>query len=139
MVQARQRVPHPRPSPTTAPPTSPPADNGIRFSWVTDKDHTTFFHETGHMLDWILGDEARYLSSGTGSRLGATLFKEAQDYRKTAAELVRKNQQDIELINELSASLKKNGHLTTSQLNAMTSKDWITNPASMEGDGHEGS
>lgn len=103
-----------------------PKDGGIRLdlkrigqSGHGRRPYDTFFHETGHMLDWMLADERGYHSQGSG--LGASIYAEATKlYGKTGKRLQTERQDDLASkrakLDKMSSDLQRKGHLTPRQL-----------------------
>ncbi len=109
---------------------------------IGDKAHRPYqnlFHESGHMLDHLLGGDTYYSTrkNTNGERLAISLWAESVNLkRKTKAELQKNHLEDINRAEELLDYLNLHHRLKADDLKWMLKKGIIKDVNAAKGSGH---
>lgn len=83
------------------------------------RPYQTLFHETAHMLDYLLGKDTYYSAQAKndGKTFNETLFTDAMNlFNATRKELMQKRRKQLPMVAEMRAMFRRSGQLTERQL-----------------------
>ncbi|RYQ08829.1 hypothetical protein PG2093B_1383 [Bifidobacterium pseudolongum subsp. globosum] len=101
------------------------------------RPYQTLFHETAHMLDYLLGKNTYYSTQAKndGKTFNETLFTDAMNlFNATRKELVQKRRKQLPMVAEMRARLRRSGQLTAQQLTILQNAGIISDISNFRGE-----
>ena len=101
------------------------------------RPYQTLFHETAHMLDYLLGKDTYYSARAKidGKTFNEALFTDAMNlFDATRKELVQKRREQLPMVAEMRARLRRSGKLTAQQLTILHNAGIISDISKFRGE-----